>query len=277
MPSPGRSSASSRSSSIGSPKCMKRPPLQVPTATCPGSRMDVRVDRSRARQAPGRRGRRSRSTPAQVLVHGLVAHARLPVGVRLGDHPLDPLDLLGHRAAQRAPRVASPRSGGTRAARGGRGRWARRRRRSPPRSAPPAAARRGRRGRTRPAPRPRTSRSPPAAGSRAGSAAASPASAGSPPSPPRSRSPSRALASFCASSRESSSGAPQPASSAARPPPRRSRTTPRCAAPARSACARRSPTRRCPRTGARAPTRCPRCPRAPRACRPRTPSGTRPP
>src|SRR4051794_421527 len=32
MPSPGRSRASSRSSSSGSPKCMYRPPLQVPTA-----------------------------------------------------------------------------------------------------------------------------------------------------------------------------------------------------------------------------------------------------
>src|SRR4051794_20792406 len=32
MRSPGRSRASSRSSSSGSPKCMNRPPLQVPTA-----------------------------------------------------------------------------------------------------------------------------------------------------------------------------------------------------------------------------------------------------
>src|SRR6266511_4046336 len=39
MPSPGRSSAARRSSSIASPKRMKRPPLQVPTATCPGSAM----------------------------------------------------------------------------------------------------------------------------------------------------------------------------------------------------------------------------------------------
>src|SRR3712207_1585123 len=34
MPSPGRSSATSRSSSSGSPKRMNRPPLQVPTAAC---------------------------------------------------------------------------------------------------------------------------------------------------------------------------------------------------------------------------------------------------
>src|SRR5919206_4379701 len=34
IPSPGRSSASRRASSTGSPKCMNRPPLQVPTATC---------------------------------------------------------------------------------------------------------------------------------------------------------------------------------------------------------------------------------------------------
>src|SRR3954468_14052751 len=39
MPSPGRRSAISRSSSSGSPKCMKRPPLQVPTAVCVGSRI----------------------------------------------------------------------------------------------------------------------------------------------------------------------------------------------------------------------------------------------
>src|SRR3954454_24261108 len=34
MPPPGRKTAASRSSSTGSPKCMKRPPLQVPTAVC---------------------------------------------------------------------------------------------------------------------------------------------------------------------------------------------------------------------------------------------------
>src|SRR4051812_7666985 len=39
MPSPGRSSAIRRSSSSGSPKCMKRPPLHVPTAVGVGSRM----------------------------------------------------------------------------------------------------------------------------------------------------------------------------------------------------------------------------------------------
>src|SRR6476660_5797457 len=39
MPLPGRSSASKRSSETASPKRMKRPPLQVPTATCPGSAM----------------------------------------------------------------------------------------------------------------------------------------------------------------------------------------------------------------------------------------------
>src|SRR6476660_6985405 len=39
MPSPGRRRASMRASSIGSPKCMKRPPLQVPTATCCRSAM----------------------------------------------------------------------------------------------------------------------------------------------------------------------------------------------------------------------------------------------
>src|SRR5215218_7350758 len=54
----GRSSASRRGSSIGSPKCMKRPPLHEPTATWPGSRMgrilvrdlvgEVRPDRSQA-------------------------------------------------------------------------------------------------------------------------------------------------------------------------------------------------------------------------------------
>src|SRR5687768_13781779 len=37
MPSPGRSIAARRSSSTGSPKCRKRPPLQVPMAVCPGS------------------------------------------------------------------------------------------------------------------------------------------------------------------------------------------------------------------------------------------------
>jgi hypothetical protein len=37
MPSSGRSSASIRSSSSGSPNFMKRPPLQVPTAVCVGS------------------------------------------------------------------------------------------------------------------------------------------------------------------------------------------------------------------------------------------------
>src|SRR5215210_6803522 len=36
-PPPGRTSAASRSSSSGSPKRMKRPPLQVPTAVCVGS------------------------------------------------------------------------------------------------------------------------------------------------------------------------------------------------------------------------------------------------
>src|SRR3954452_19234164 len=35
MPSPGRSRASSRASSIGSPNRMNPPPLQVPTAACP--------------------------------------------------------------------------------------------------------------------------------------------------------------------------------------------------------------------------------------------------
>src|SRR3954465_2212507 len=37
MPSPGRRSAIKRSSSSGSPKCMKRPPLHVPTAVRVGS------------------------------------------------------------------------------------------------------------------------------------------------------------------------------------------------------------------------------------------------
>src|SRR3954447_4699541 len=37
MPLPGRSSASSRSSAIASPKRRKRPPLQVPMAARPGS------------------------------------------------------------------------------------------------------------------------------------------------------------------------------------------------------------------------------------------------
>src|SRR5438128_1416546 len=37
--SPGRSSASRRASSRGSPKCMKRPPLHVPRAVWVGSRM----------------------------------------------------------------------------------------------------------------------------------------------------------------------------------------------------------------------------------------------
>src|SRR5215212_1414 len=37
MPPPGRSSASSRSSAIASPKRRKRPPLQVPIAARPGS------------------------------------------------------------------------------------------------------------------------------------------------------------------------------------------------------------------------------------------------
>src|SRR3954447_13724427 len=37
MPSPGRSSASSRSSATASPKWRKRPPLQVPIAARPGS------------------------------------------------------------------------------------------------------------------------------------------------------------------------------------------------------------------------------------------------
>ena len=35
IPLPGRSSASRRASAIGSPKRMKRPPLQLPTATWP--------------------------------------------------------------------------------------------------------------------------------------------------------------------------------------------------------------------------------------------------
>src|SRR4051812_15806239 len=73
MPSPGRSSASRRASSIGSPKRMKRPPLQVPTATCPSIGMTVA-------QAPGLAGRagfallRSRSVTAAdaELLAGLV-------------------------------------------------------------------------------------------------------------------------------------------------------------------------------------------------------------
>src|SRR6478609_11167346 len=40
MPSPGRSSACSRSSAIASPKCRNRPPLQVPIALRPGSLTD---------------------------------------------------------------------------------------------------------------------------------------------------------------------------------------------------------------------------------------------
>ena len=39
MPPPGRSNASRRDSSSGSPKCMKRPPLQVPTAVWPSDRI----------------------------------------------------------------------------------------------------------------------------------------------------------------------------------------------------------------------------------------------
>src|SRR3954447_20862201 len=39
MPSPGRRSAIRRASSSGSPKCMKRPPLHVPTAVRVGSGM----------------------------------------------------------------------------------------------------------------------------------------------------------------------------------------------------------------------------------------------
>src|SRR5687768_1609105 len=46
MPPPGRSRAASRSSAIGSPKCMKRPPLQVPTAKCPS--IGLTLLRSRA-------------------------------------------------------------------------------------------------------------------------------------------------------------------------------------------------------------------------------------
>src|SRR5580700_9535561 len=37
MPSPGRSSVCKRSSESGSPKCMNRPPLQVPIAVVVGS------------------------------------------------------------------------------------------------------------------------------------------------------------------------------------------------------------------------------------------------
>src|SRR3954447_11670702 len=60
IPPPGRRMASRRSSSTGSPKCMKRPPLHVPTAMCSSSamalpslgrnRIDARV-KSRARGA----------------------------------------------------------------------------------------------------------------------------------------------------------------------------------------------------------------------------------
>src|SRR5271167_2828906 len=43
MPPPGRSSAVRRSSASGSPKCMKRPPLQVPMAVLVGS-MRIRLE-----------------------------------------------------------------------------------------------------------------------------------------------------------------------------------------------------------------------------------------
>src|SRR5690242_955410 len=71
MPFPGRSNAVRRSSSSGAPKCMKRPPLQVPTA--------VWVSSGIAAQASCRRAECQRSdTPLKVL-------ARVPIarGVRL--------------------------------------------------------------------------------------------------------------------------------------------------------------------------------------------------
>src|SRR4051794_1574214 len=53
MPPPGRRSAISRSSSSGSPKRMKRPPLQVPTAVCVGSRIPATLG---CAPMPGRLG-----------------------------------------------------------------------------------------------------------------------------------------------------------------------------------------------------------------------------
>ena len=97
MRSSGRSSASRRSSSSGSPKCMKRPPLQVPIAVRVGSgicHLMVRVrdgpasGRARLRRLDHQRGRRAAvgrgaavvgavdGARARAAVHGLRARRR---------------------------------------------------------------------------------------------------------------------------------------------------------------------------------------------------------
>src|SRR5689334_15224615 len=83
MPSPGRSSASSRASSTGSPKCMKRPPLQVPTAICPGERIlrESRMfDALRPASSPARARPRTRMVGIRPLLSALLMLALAPAG-----------------------------------------------------------------------------------------------------------------------------------------------------------------------------------------------------
>src|SRR3954465_6961217 len=77
MPPPGRSSASSRSSAIASPKRRKRPPLQVPIAARPGSFT------TRPQPQSGTRTRPHRPPPSPNRGLGPVAPAVGPVGLGL--------------------------------------------------------------------------------------------------------------------------------------------------------------------------------------------------
>ena len=81
---PGRSSEIRRSSSSGSPKCMKRPPLQVPIAVVGGLHRAVQVRRRcwRARSAASSRPRRVRRSSSPSPPRALLARRARPAPPR---------------------------------------------------------------------------------------------------------------------------------------------------------------------------------------------------
>src|ERR671925_618843 len=86
MPPSGRSRASSLSSSIGSPKRMKRPPLQVPIAVRVGMRLSLYVPDVGVARTLGGAGRRAAGLPlARPALLRTRCRAELPRGGGLVD------------------------------------------------------------------------------------------------------------------------------------------------------------------------------------------------
>src|ERR1700742_2386563 len=108
IPFPGVISAWKRSSSIASPKCMKRPPLQVPTATRPGWRAASAVAMARSLVSADTAEVRRRSqvtTPTaraiQLMMNDLVTHRTDASLLAASDRDPDAFAELYGRYAQR--------------------------------------------------------------------------------------------------------------------------------------------------------------------------------